>query len=255
MQEENRQPYQFFNISEWLDFDFYDLVWCKDNPDSNESATLGRWLGVAHQQGTSLCYYVLKQNGQILSRTSVQHVTQEDLQSDAIRQQVTDFNTEIERRMCLPNQAQQARPNVFFDPSLVTDDIRFEEEGNILIDEDGYELIEPCSVDEDLLHDQQDSTPVINDEYVGAEIQLPRGDQFVYGRVAKRARTDDGQPVGTSNCNPLLDTREYIVEMSDGTELKYLANTIAENMLSQVDSEGRHYRLLKEISDYTCNTR
>ena len=38
------------NISEWLDFAFYDLVWY--HVPSNEPTTppwaLGRWLGVSH---------------------------------------------------------------------------------------------------------------------------------------------------------------------------------------------------------------
>ena len=59
-----------------------------------------------------------------------------------------------------------------------------------------------------------------------------------------------GNPIGRRHENPFLDTRQYEVELSDGTTEEYYANTIAENLFSQVDSEGRQYLLMKEISDH-----
>ena len=50
--------------------------------------------------------------------------------------------------------------------------------------------------------------------------------------------------------NPLFDTREYEVEFTDGSQEKYQANIIAENMFAQVDSEGNQYLLLKEITNH-----
>ena len=46
------------------------------------------------------------------------------------------------------------------------------------------------------------------------------------------------------------NTSKYKVEFPDGhtEELQY--NFIAENMMSQIDSEGHHYQLLAEISDH-----
>jgi len=51
----------------------------------------------------------------------------------------------------------------------------------------------------------------------------------------------DGNPIGVRNNNPILDTREYEVEMPDGSTAAYAANVIAENLFSQVDSEGRQH--------------
>jgi len=56
------------------------------------------------------------------------------------------------------------------------------------------------------------------------------------GTVKHRARTADGQVMGKSNDNPLLDTRKYIVEFSDGYESPCMANLIAENMYTQCDA-------------------
>jgi hypothetical protein len=49
------------------------------------------------------------------------------------------------------------------------------------------------------------------------------------------------------NANPMLDTREYEVLFPDGTQQSYMANAIAENLYSQVDSEGHTFAVLQEI--------
>ena len=43
----------------------------------------------------------------------------------------------------------------------------------------------------------------------------------------------DGNLIGKSNDNPILDTREYIVEFPDGREAEYAANQIAVNMIAR----------------------
>jgi hypothetical protein len=49
-------------------------------------------------------------------------------------------------------------------------------------------------------------TPKIGDNYLSAEIMLPRGGTMVKGRVAAHKRDRDGNPVGLANSNPILDT-------------------------------------------------
>ena len=47
------------DISEYLDFDFYDLVWYfpeKHPSISKENRSLARWIGVAHRVGSGMCY-------------------------------------------------------------------------------------------------------------------------------------------------------------------------------------------------------
>ena len=72
------------DISEWLDFDFYDWVHYWDNPDDKDSPKIGKWLGVSHRIGSALCYYVLKENGKIVSRTTVQPIPDVELQEPEI---------------------------------------------------------------------------------------------------------------------------------------------------------------------------
>lgn len=51
----------------------------------------------------------------------------------------------------------------------------------------------------------------------------------------------------------MLDTREYEVEFPDGSVDALQANIIAENMYSQIDSEGHSFAILKEIVDHHKN--
>ena len=49
----------------------------------------------------------------------------------------------------------------------------------------------------------------------------------------KEEAWSDGNPIGRADANPILDTREYIVEFEDGDEAELNANLIAEAMYAQ----------------------
>jgi hypothetical protein len=99
--------------------------------------------------------------------------------------------------------------------------------------------------------DEDDIQSDAYDKYIGAEVLVDFG---MEGRkratVKSRARDFEGHFIGRSNKNPLLDTSEYIIEYDDGTADRMFANTIAENIYTQVDEEGRHFVLLNEIVDH-----
>ena len=44
------------DISEWIEFEFYDLCWYWDNQYETNESNIGRWLGVSHRVGSALCY-------------------------------------------------------------------------------------------------------------------------------------------------------------------------------------------------------
>ena len=43
------------DISEWLEFEFYDLVWFWNNQIDDTKSILGQWLGVSHRVTSTLC--------------------------------------------------------------------------------------------------------------------------------------------------------------------------------------------------------
>jgi hypothetical protein len=68
-----------------------------------------------------------------------------------------------------------------------------------------------------------------------------------FARATKRLRDKDGNLIGKANDDPILDTRLYEVEYLDGHKAALSANTIAESLMAQVDSEGHRELLMEEI--------
>ena len=64
---------------------------------------------------------------------------------------------------------------------------------------------------------------------------LPRGSTLARGRVIERKRDHEGNFIGRSNANPILDTREYKVKFEDGDVTELTANAIAESMYGMCD--------------------
>ena len=69
-------------------------------------------------------------------------------------------------------------------------------------------------------------------------------------RVTKRLRDHRGNPIGTANDNPILNTRMYEVVFDDSHKLSMAANLIAENMLAQLDEEGYSLAVVKAIVNH-----
>ena len=68
-------------------------------------------------------------------------------------------------------------------------------------------------------------------------------------KVRKRVRYDDPSE-DEGDYNSMHDKSFYEVEYPDGTTEQLAANIIAENMLSQADSEIHHYQVLTEVTDH-----
>ena len=86
---------------------------------------------------------------------------------------------------------------------------------------------------------------------IHAEVLLPQGEDIKSARVIGRSKTNDGTVLGNYDPNPLLNSIVYDVEFPDGAIKQYAANIIAQNMYSQVDSDGHQSQLLEAIIDYS----
>jgi hypothetical protein len=221
------------NISEYVDFSFYNWVWFWHTPSSQEPAQPGRWLGVSHRVGTVLCYWVLTRKGSILSRSTVQNVTELEMQVDENKKLFDDMDVEIKRKMDGGAHATEPLPNLLY-----------------LEDEpaDGPECFNVNGFVPDV--DNVDGY----DEYIGAELMFDfMGDDAAWGRVIKRAKGENGQPLGARNANPILDTRMYTVQLSDGSHCELSANIIAENLYAQVNEQGHQQLIFREIFGHRTN--
>ena len=232
------------DISEFCDFDFYDLVWYwrAAHPSLSEhDRELARWMGVAHRVGSDMCYWLMPVSGKPVVNTTVQHVTSEDYQNPQIKLRIDDFNNKLHARLddtdfVLPgNDLDFNYPNDVYEIPIAQD-----AENGDRIDENGDIEQRPEADDVDSY-----------DNLIGATFLLDplKSPNNVATRATViRRKTDHlGNPIGKAHSNPLLDTREYEVELEDGTYDSYFANTIAENLWSQCDAEGRQFNVIRGI--------
>lgn len=239
-------------IAEWLDFEFFDLVWYHDAPGkpnlTDNTRKLARWLGISHRVGSDLCYWLVTPAGRFVSRTTVQHVTREDYVNPDIKRQIDEFNDQLAEAMRDDNFAIEGDGGY---NEMYLDDID-EDDTNPGVT---HELITTPPIEEygDMIQEDRpdDDDEEAIDRYLDAELIFDAGSgEERFGRVVKRARGLEGEPIGRAHVNPLFDTREYEVEFTDGTREKYQANVIAENIFAQVDDEGRTHMVLEEIVDH-----
>ena len=60
---------------------------------------VGRWLGVSHRIGKLMSYWVLKKNGQVVSRTTVQRVPDLELSTDHLKALTSMYDIKIADRL------------------------------------------------------------------------------------------------------------------------------------------------------------
>jgi hypothetical protein len=235
---------ELVDITKYLDFGFYDWVWYKENAGLEETK-ISRWLGVSHHVGPLMSYWVLTPEGQIMSRTTVQRVTNLELTSAENMARMAEFTAAISTKAGDPAQFiddGKGNPSDWGEPGDF--DADFDEEFNSV----DNSSIPVNDVDDDFTPD------VLDDTYLNMELALPRsGGKVEFARVVKRLRDKDGIPIGTANDNPILDSRMYEVEFPDGYKTSMAANAIAENLFAQVDPEGNRLAVFEDIIDHRTN--
>ena len=73
--------------------------------------------------------------------------------------------------------------------------------------------------------------------------------------MIERKRDHEGNVIGRSNANPILDTREHEVKFEDGDVTELTANAIAESMYAMCDKNGDHILLFDAIVDHKKNEK
>ena len=230
------------DISEYLDFGFYDWIWFRTNAGL-APAEIGRWLGVSHRVGSSMSYWILPQSGIPVSCATVSRLTNLELQGVENKKRMESFDRNLEDKFNAASsdllseleKADVPHANVF---SLEDESDDFLDEYNKVIDNKEVKHAEELFEE---------------DHYVNMELGIQRGEGDIErGIVKKRAVDVDGKPVGVASAtnNPLTDTRAYEVEFLDGRTETLTANVISENLMAQIDDEGRRFLLLSGIEDY-----
>lgn len=243
------------NISEYISFHWYQWVWYH-NTSSPEKVKLGRWLGPAHSCGQGLAYHVLSSSGKVVTRSTVTTISPTEATSDELQTRKADFTTEANSHIgnysqpTLDNSIKSEKNDPYSSLFDIEDDEIDDEDIDFHLDSSGQPTNKP-NVDQYMHND----APYFEttDEHIGLQVTLPHQGELVTGRVIERNKNPDGTLIGTSNSNPILDSRNYKVEFGDGSYADYSTNVLIENLYNQVDDEGRSHSLLLSVSDHRKN--
>ena len=85
------------DISEYVEFEFYDYCWYWDTPQSypHEKKQLGRWLGVAQRVGQSMVLWIINTNGKVIGRSTVSPLDPSDYDVNECEQRMSKLDTTI----------------------------------------------------------------------------------------------------------------------------------------------------------------
>jgi hypothetical protein len=142
---------------------------------------LARWLGVSHHVGSDLCYLLVTDSGQVVSKTSVEHVTFHDYLHEDIKKRIKDFDKKLKGRLDDSNFILQGEDNV---------DLRFLED---IVDDNSIGAIGEKGItpmDEEygdiLVEERPEEDDEAIDKYLNMEPTLGVGtDDERWGQVVK----------------------------------------------------------------------
>ena len=84
------------DISEWMEFEFYDLVWFWNNQSDDTNPMSGLQLGVSQRVISAICYCILSEKGRVLSHTTVQHITSDKPRGPDVQERIRDYHGSLE---------------------------------------------------------------------------------------------------------------------------------------------------------------
>ena len=121
-----------------------------------------------------------------------------------------DFMEKIKRRMDLRShniskECENIRSQKIIDPK----NEEFEKEYSRVVD--NKEKLEQDEISKD-----QDEEIGVLDPYLEMEVNLPRDNKTIQGKLKMRVIDDEGNAVGVANNNSLLNTRKYHAQFLDG---------------------------------------
>ena len=190
-----------------------------------------------------MSYHILTHRGTVITRSTVQGLTNLELSTPKIHDIFHAFDDKISSKL-------KSQSGIYQGDKPDPEDWKymFEE------DDDFKEEFDKVFNNTDIPEADTPTPEVLDDTYLNMEISLPRdSDGPEFARVAKRLRDANGIPIGTANDNPILDSRLYEVEYLDGHKASLAANAIDSNLFSQIDNEGNRHTLFDSISDHRCD--
>ena len=239
------------DISEYAQFHWYQYVWYIDPGDSNKKK-LARHIGVAPNIGAKMTWWILPTSCKIIARSSVTPVLREELDTTGVQEQIKAMDISIQAK--IGDKVLDKHVDSGLDLSAIPIKDLIELHSLCKEDDDiplNWDPLEP----ESSKPEADDYTAEGLDEYLQSKVLIPIAGELKRGSVLKRKRDEHGLPYGSRHEDPVLDTREYVVEFDDGELGSYTTNSIATSMFSQVDPQGHETALLEEICDHNSSSQ
>ena len=152
------------NISEYLNFQWYDWVWFTDGT-SSDNLRIGRWCGPAHTCSQGFAYHVLTDKGNMITRSSVFPMTNDEMTSPALTKRREEFTTSMEAVIgnhCTATINHRDMENPNDDPyQSLFDKDNLPDEDEKVIDPEGVYVDSPAMEN--------------SDNILGLAVQLPHG--------------------------------------------------------------------------------
>jgi len=110
--------------------------------------------------------------------------------------------------------------------------------------------LDKCEKDQEDIKDIDEIDINGYNRLIGAELVLPRGDNYERGIVKRRKLDIEGNPIGKYNANPILDSSIYEVIFPNGEIIELSGNAIAENIWTEIDIQGYRNEIMSSIVDH-----
>jgi hypothetical protein len=149
---------------------------------------ISHWIGVTHRVGQAMCYWVLPESGIPITRSIIQAVSREEIQTDEVKSLLLLADLSVQEK--LTHSPGNPLPFTLY---------REDQEDDLLDDEP----MEPDSSIPDVENTKAD----MYDSLLFTEPILSHNGQEKRARVIGRKRGPDGNPVGHCNPNLLLNSR------------------------------------------------
>ena len=154
------------DISQYLDFAWYDWVWYKENAGL-AIPKLGRFLGVANSASNIMSFYLLPESGIVVTAGTVQRVTELEKQTEAVKDRMQQHSKKIAEKFKegrLSSDGDMPKLEEWAD--LLEDDEDFAAEFNRLFD------------NTDVKEADDTFDPDSFDHYLNMEVNIDRGGEF-----------------------------------------------------------------------------
>ena len=129
----------------------------------------------------------MKSNSQVVPRSAIRHLTIDELTNPDRISMTKALDDNIRQKIGVPATEDD------FDKDYLTPTYEY-------YDDDHQDAAE------DAPPEHLTPTPEIGDNYLNMELMLPRGGTLARGQVTERKRDHEGNVIGRSNANPILDT-------------------------------------------------